>query len=343
MAAGSGEDLERRVGDLLDRVPGYRGYRAKEDRRDADRRVREHVATAFAAQAERVDRVARDLAAQRRIMDVGPVDEFSRTLRHLIDRVRTATYGYGGLMGDRDVDEGALDQLRQFDEGLLSGVQELDQPIRELEGALASGGDLAAPARAGTSAVRTILARLDLRSQVVETGKPAPRDSILRVLELPSGEPRAPVYDLHEGDALAILGDDFLVDSRIEVDAGDSSFRLFRLTGGTTEQWLLAPKQAGGTLALMSPVEGPPPGSGETMIAGTAYAAQATGSGDSQVIGVGGKSERRGLQFTLLAGVNDPALRGVVLDWGGEHLVLAGKEVHPDDVEIFGRPSPRIN
>ncbi len=56
-----------RIAGLLDSVPGYRGYRNKEDRRDADRRVRERVAAAFAAQADRVERVGRDLANQRRL------------------------------------------------------------------------------------------------------------------------------------------------------------------------------------------------------------------------------------------------------------------------------------
>src|SRR5690242_17795030 len=107
MAASSG--ATGRISGLLASVPGYRGYRTKEERRDADRRVRERVAAAFAAQADRVERVARALADQRRLKDVGPVNEFAQAIRHLVDRISTATYGYGGLFGDRNVDETALD------------------------------------------------------------------------------------------------------------------------------------------------------------------------------------------------------------------------------------------
>ena len=71
-----------RIGGLLGSIPGYRGYRDKEERRDADRRVRERVAAAYAAQADRVERVARDLANQRRLKDVGPVNEFAQAIRH---------------------------------------------------------------------------------------------------------------------------------------------------------------------------------------------------------------------------------------------------------------------
>ena len=340
---GFGHDIERRITNLLDRVPGYRGYRAKEDRRDADKRVREHVAAAFDAQADRVERVGRDLASRRRIMDVGPVDEFARTLRHLIDRIRTATYGYGGLMGDRDVDETALDQLRHFDEGLLSGVDELEPSVATIESALTANGDLAAPARAGTDQVRVLLRRLDLRGDVIETGTPAPQDSVLAVLEPPKPDAPPPAFDLHEGDALAILGDDYLVDSRIDVDAGDQSFRLFRLTGGTDDQWLLVPKRSGEPVLLLSPAQVSTSNPQPTVIAGTPFTTQSTGSGQGQVIGVGGKSDWRTLNFTFLTATNDPDARAVIIDWGPEQQTLNGRVVHHNDLDIFGTPSADLN
>src|SRR6266498_268329 len=104
---------------VLSAIPGYRGYRSKEDRRDADRRVREKVAAALDELADRVETVARSLADQRQITAVGSVDEFAKSLRHLINRVLTASYGFGGLFSDRNVNEHALDQLRQFDESLF--------------------------------------------------------------------------------------------------------------------------------------------------------------------------------------------------------------------------------
>lgn len=343
MAANFGEEIERRVGGLLDRVPGYRGYRAKEDRRDADGRVREHVATAYAAQADRVERVARDLAAQRRLAEITPVDEFARTLRHFIDRVRTASYGYGGLMGDRDVDTTALDQLRRFDEGLLTGVDELAQPIADLEAALVAGGDLAKPAGAGTAVVRGLLARFDLRGEVVETGKPAPEESVLRVLQPQTDDAPHPAYELHDGDALAILGDDFLVDSRIEIAAEPASFRLFRLGGGSGERWLFVARQPEPGPALLEPLTPPPAVGAETEIAGTAYIPQSAGSGEGEAIGVGGRSGPLAVRYALLAGSADAQARALVLDWETERQAFTGRAVHPNDVEVFGRPSPQIN
>ena len=127
------EDIwEQRMREALDRIPGYRGYRLKEERRDADRRVRAAVADAYAAELARVERIGRDLANARRLGEIGAVERASQAIRHYIDRVRSLTPGYGGIFGDRDIDGIALDQLRLFDEGLLVGVERSprDRPAR---------------------------------------------------------------------------------------------------------------------------------------------------------------------------------------------------------------------
>lgn len=345
MVSNFADETERRLGSLLDRVPGYRGYRSKEDRRDADKRVRAHAATAFGQLADRVESVGRDLADQRRLAEIAPVDDLTRAIRHLADRVRTATYGYGGLFGDREVDATALDQLRLFDEGLLAGASELERPVADLEAAHSTKGDLATAARAGTEVVRRLEARLDLRGQVVETGKPAPEESVLRVLgpgtsaDAPPSSHRA--YDLKLGDALAILGDDFLVDASIAVSGGRDDLRLFRLGGGAAEEWLFVPQRAEHGLARLSPVAPPPPG--QTTIASTAYADHAAGSGDGQVSGTGGASDVRPVRYQILRGADDTKTRALILDWNGERQAFAGAEVHPNDVEVFGRPNGQLN
>ncbi|MCC6790677.1 MAG: hypothetical protein IT336_03275, partial [Thermomicrobiales bacterium] len=120
---------EQKARELLDRIPGYRGYRLKEERRDADRRVRAAVADAYEVELKRVERIGRELAAARRLDDIGTIERASQAIRHFIDRVRTVTPGYGGLFGDRDVDGVALDQIRLFDESLILGADELKPKI----------------------------------------------------------------------------------------------------------------------------------------------------------------------------------------------------------------------
>ena len=107
----------------------------------------------------------------------------SQSIRHFIDRVRSATPGYGGLFGDRDIDGIALDQLRLFDESLLLGVDELRPAIDRLEADFAAGQPLAPAADEAAKTIESQLARFDTRQEVIETGQATSRDGVLAALQ----------------------------------------------------------------------------------------------------------------------------------------------------------------
>ena len=128
-------DMDR-VTNILSSIPGYDGYRDKENRRETDKRVRERISSRLGDLARGIEQVATDLANKRDIQAVGPVDSAAKSVRHLQNLVSTATYGYGGLYSDRNVDEVALEQLNQFDADLLTRVETLaplvEQPGRRI-------------------------------------------------------------------------------------------------------------------------------------------------------------------------------------------------------------------
>ncbi len=331
--------LARRGAQTLQSFPGYSGYRDKEDRRDADRRVRDHLTQEYRRQLGRVERVARDLADDRKIMAIGPVDDLAKAIRHLSDRINTATYGYGGLFSDRDVDAGALDQLRLFDEGLLSGVGQLDEPIGALEAAYAADGDLKTPARTGRDLVSRLNERFDSRGRVIESGTPEPEESVraLMALDAGSGLP-APTFWLDEGDAIDVLGQSGIVDSRLDIAAGAASVRLFRFSETPEEQWVLVPAQPGASLGLVSPRPGAASvaaGEQQVTIGDEAFAITATTSGQAEIITPGAISGYRPVTAHSLA-TEDRAAIGILLDWGNEQQAFTGLSLGAGDVENFG-------
>jgi hypothetical protein len=322
---------------VLSSIPGYSGYRRKEDRRDADKRVREKVASAYGALADRVEAVASELAAKRRIRDIGPVDQFSSSIRHLIDRISTATYGYGGLFSDRDVDETAIGQLSTFDEGMLSGVDELEAPVAALEKALTENSDLAATANAGLAATRNLLSRFDLRNEVIETGRPVPEDQIKDILAGTPAETKKPpaFFDLHDGDAVAILGDNFIIDARIDLKTNDKALRLFRIDI-VPEKWLSVIGDVTSDVALLNSSKDSYETGEQPKIGGDAFSINWSAPGTGDLIGKGGSTGERTATISALTGVTDPTTKAVVIDWGSEKQVFVGKVVHLDDIEIFG-------
>jgi hypothetical protein len=327
------EIWERRIGDALDRVPGYRGYRLKEERRDADRRVRAAVADTFAAELARVERIGRDRANARRLGEISAVERTSQAIRHYIDRVRSATPGYGGLFGDRDIDGIALDQLRLFDESLLLGVDELRPAIDRLAADFAAGQPLTPAADQPAETNETQIARFNSRQEVIETGRATSRDGVLAALR-PIAEVIPPdVYSAQLGDAISILGDNFLVDARIDVDGRPQTFRLFRIAR-EPEEWLFVSREPGGAMFRMTPVTAPERGGG---ISGTNLRQTVVGAGDGEITGERGSEGLRAVRYADFEDAEDPDRFGVILDWEGERQGFVGQRAEPLDIELFRR------
>src|SRR4029079_7074220 len=132
-------DMDR-VTNILSSIPGYDGYRDKENRREPENRVRERISSRLSDLARGIEQVATNLANKRDIQAVGPVDSAAKSVRHLQNLVSTATYGYGGLYSDRNVDEVALEQLNQFDADLLTRVETLTPLVEKLGAASEAAG-----------------------------------------------------------------------------------------------------------------------------------------------------------------------------------------------------------
>lgn len=317
------------IGNLIQRVPGYRGYRQKEDRRDADRAVRDKIVFELDQRASRVESVASGLAAKRDLGNVGVVNALARDIRALSTRIRTATYGYGGLFSDRDINEHALTQIQDFDEVLLEGAAAYDGPITALE--RATPDTIASMSEAVAAVTRHLSEQFAARSNVVETAQPSavpptppPISSALDKQEAPTPPV---VFDLHDRDAIAILGDNFVVDARIEV-TGAETFRLFRFEG-EPKRWLFTPKDATATILLFD--EQPVPVEGDTT-----YVAGERATGTGSIIGAGGEQRGVPVTYTRMTVSQDSAKQALLLDWGSEKQFFVGSPVHPDDIELFG-------
>lgn len=327
------ERWAQRARELLDQIPGYQGYRLKEQRRDADRRVRQAVADAYAGELHRVERIGRDLANARRLGDIGVVERANQAIRHFIDRVRTASPGYGGLFGDRDIDGVALDQLRLFDESLLLGVDELRAKVDALEEAATSGQPLDGPANDVEAVMERQILRLNTRNDVIETGLAAGEASVKAALQPISETAPVDAYTAQPGDAIAILGDNFLVDATIAVTGRPRSFRLLRLSR-EPEEWLLAPASPAEPILRLAKTE--PPEIGMT-IPGRAMRQVVAGTGDGQIATEADPGRLRAVRYALLEDAGDPEVFGLVLDWDGERQAFVGGQVEPLDIEVFRR------
>lgn len=319
---------------ILDKIPGYSGYRAKEGRRDEDKQVRLELARGYDQIAQRLADLQGELVRASRFAEIGNVERVEKSLRLFTDRLRTATYGYGGLFSERSIDERALDQIAAFDRALGDGTEELRASVEAISGAIGSGDDLPGKIRATQGLIDGLNRRFELRGQAIESGQALPQSAVGDLFAGAKSEEAHPADDLHFGDAVAISGTDYIVKGRMEFHAGDAAWRQYLLRDNAAESWLHVPPTTAEPMALLH-VAGDLAATGDTVtLDGKQYTAAASGSATAEVIGEAGKQAGRQVQFRRYTGEAGALL--FTYDWGnGERQALAGYTLDPLEVKVY--------
>jgi hypothetical protein len=162
-AARSGQNaLER----LMNALPGFKGYREKELRRDTDRILRDHLAARLDLLKKALNEAA-DAATRSGGLDtINDVETARKRLDRVSNRIRFADRGYAPLFAVLKVDEAALARVYDFDVALIEGVDAIARAV--------------APARAegGAAAVKAMIAEIDLLDARLND-----RESVLRGIQ----------------------------------------------------------------------------------------------------------------------------------------------------------------
>jgi ribosomal protein L20 len=112
---------------ILKYIPGYRGYKQKEIRRETDRLVRSMVASLVENGRKKLDRVLGAITKERIDERARRVDRLTKELTMLEEKIRHASHGYAGLFDAIKVREGELDNLVKYDASLAELSQKVDE------------------------------------------------------------------------------------------------------------------------------------------------------------------------------------------------------------------------
>jgi hypothetical protein len=118
-------------------IPGYQGYKEKEQRREADKLLRMHLARGFEEQRRRINEIQLQLTDKGRLASVVTLERAMLRLQLLIDRLKTASYGYAGWFDAIKVEEKELDALYAFDSALTENLGQVTRIIDLLAEAVA--------------------------------------------------------------------------------------------------------------------------------------------------------------------------------------------------------------
>lgn len=121
---------------IVRHIPGFGGYLRKEDRRETDKILREHLAVKMEQIRKRLDPITQELTDSGGLASLPQIDRLRKGMEKIISRLRYAVYGYSGFFDIEKVDEKELDRIYQFDVDLVERIGGLEEAVAELQEAV---------------------------------------------------------------------------------------------------------------------------------------------------------------------------------------------------------------
>lgn len=145
-------------------IPGYAGYKAREERRDTDRALRRVIVARLDDRRMVLDRVIAECSQQMKFDALEPLEGLRRRLQLLSDLVRYAPAGYAGFFDTFEVKEADLDLLYGHDLRVREEVENLGTLIAGLD---ATNANLARDANAAAQSAAKVEEMFRARDKVV--------------------------------------------------------------------------------------------------------------------------------------------------------------------------------
>ena len=127
----TGKNIFEKIGSV---IPGYKGYSAKEGRRDTDKLLRLEIAKQLDRLKELVNDVIRQQTEEKKMDVINDLDRIKRNLDIAANQVRFANYGESGFFDIIQVDTSDLDSLYRFDLGIKEETEQIELKIKSLQG-----------------------------------------------------------------------------------------------------------------------------------------------------------------------------------------------------------------
>lgn len=131
------EDFFKRI---LHKIPGFGGYLDRQNRRDADKLLRDTIASRIEELWGRVSRLQTEFISHGDIAYVDDIEAAAVKLRTFADRIRRATYGYSSLFESVKINQEELTRLYQYDAALLDMVDEISRAIDNVDASVGTDG-----------------------------------------------------------------------------------------------------------------------------------------------------------------------------------------------------------
>ncbi len=150
---------------LASYIPGFAGYVERENRRAADKLVRDTVARRFDELWKRLSDLQSELVSAGKIEYVDDLEKAGIQLRTFIDKIRTAPRGYAGVFDAVKINQKELEQLYNFDLAFFELADQIGHGLDNVEASLADEAALPAAIRNITTLSRQAVTTYNSRTE----------------------------------------------------------------------------------------------------------------------------------------------------------------------------------
>ncbi|HUK28658.1 MAG TPA: hypothetical protein VLV31_09555 [Candidatus Acidoferrales bacterium] len=168
--------LERVQGSekLLERLelilPGFRGYKLREQRREADRIVRNYIYKALEQSRDDLMSCFQALSDAKASELMEPENRLIAKIDLVAEKINRASYGYSGFFDSIKVDEPELDNMLAFDTQLMDSARKIGEATSSFKADLSQGKleNARATQQALDGSIGNLESAFDQRQAVIE-------------------------------------------------------------------------------------------------------------------------------------------------------------------------------
>lgn len=110
---------------ILAQLPGFRGYKEKEMRRETDKLIRNHLYQRLSQARNDLKEVFQQLSDRRLHEVLTEMDRLIMRFDRVAEKINHASYGYAGFFNILKIQERKLDEMITFDSRLIDHVKEI--------------------------------------------------------------------------------------------------------------------------------------------------------------------------------------------------------------------------
>jgi len=133
------QEDEKLLEKIMLAVPGFRGYKEKEQRREADKLIRNFIYSNLQEARNDLQDIYQAVADSKIPEALHPIDQLTAIFDRVSEKVNHASYGYAGFFDAVKIDEDDLDRMIEFDTQLVDGAKGLAQRVQDFKNEVQSG------------------------------------------------------------------------------------------------------------------------------------------------------------------------------------------------------------